>query len=64
MLVVCAWCEAEGRKYLIAEREPLADRRVTHTVCLDHRTELLSQLEQMSRTPGAAWPSLAAPSRG
>ena len=61
MIVVCAWCEAEGRKYLIAEREPLADRRVTHTVCLDHRTELLSQLEEMSRT---AWPSLAAPSRG
>jgi hypothetical protein len=63
MIVVCAWCAAEGRKDVIAEREPLADRRVTHTVCLDHRTELLSQLARMSRTTGTAWPSLAAPSR-
>ena len=63
MIVVCAWCEAEGRGDVMAEREPLDDRRVTHTVCLDHRTELLSQLARMSRTTGTAWPSLAAPSR-
>jgi hypothetical protein len=63
MIVVCAWCEAEGRGYVMAEREPLDDRQVTHTVCLEHRTELLSQLARMTRTSGIARPSLAASSR-
>ena len=62
MIVACAWCEAEGRSYVMAEREPLDDRRVTHSVCVEHRTELLSQLARMSRTPGGAR-SLAVPSR-
>jgi hypothetical protein len=61
MIVACAWCEAEGRRYVMAEREPLEDRRVTHTVCVEHRTELLSQLARMARTP--ARPSMAIPSR-
>jgi hypothetical protein len=60
MIVVCAWCEAEGRGYVLAEREPLDDRRVTHTVCLEHRTELLSQLARMAPI---VRPSLAAPCR-
>ena len=36
----------------MGEREPLEDRRVTHSVCVEHRTELLSQLARMSQTPG------------
>jgi hypothetical protein len=63
MIVACAWCEAEGRAYVVTEREPLDDRQVTHTVCLEHRTELLSQLARMALTSGTARPSLAAPSR-
>jgi len=62
MIVACAWCEAEGRSSVMAEREPLNDRRVTHSVCVEHRTELLSQLARMPRTPGGAR-SLAVPSR-
>jgi hypothetical protein len=62
MIVACAWCESEGRSYVMAEREPLEDRRVTHSVCVEHRTELLSQLARMSRSPGSAR-SLAVPSR-
>jgi hypothetical protein len=46
----------------MGEREPLEDRRVTHSVCVEHRTELLSQLARMSRTPGTGR-SLAVPSR-
>ena len=63
MIVVCAWCEAEGRGYVMAEREPLDDRQVTHTVCLEHRAELLGQLARMPRTAAIARPSLAASSR-
>ena len=61
MIVACAWCEAEGRPYVMAEREPLDDRRTTHTVCVEHRTELMSQLARMAPTP--ARPSMAVPSR-
>jgi hypothetical protein len=62
MIVACAWCEAEGRFAVMGEREPLEDRRVTHSVCVEHRTELLSQLARMPRTPGSGR-SLAVPSR-
>jgi len=62
MIVACAWCEAEGRFAVMAEREPFDDRRTTHSVCVEHRTELLSQLARMARTPGPG-PSLAVPSR-
>lgn len=63
MIVSCAWCEAEGRAYVMGEREPFEDRRVTHTVCVEHRTDLLGQLARMARTPGAPQSSLTAPSR-
>jgi hypothetical protein len=63
MIVACAWCEAEGRKYVMAEREPFDDRRVTHTVCVEHRTELLGQLARMARASGTPWSTLTAPSR-
>jgi len=46
----------------MAEREPFHDRRVTHSVCVEHSTELLSQLARMQRTPGNAR-SLAVRSR-
>jgi hypothetical protein len=62
MIVACAWCEAEGRFSVMAEREPFDDQRVTHSVCVEHRTELLSQLARMPRTRGNAR-SLAVPSR-
>ena len=62
MIVACAWCQAEGRAFVMAEREPFEDRRVTHSVCVEHHTELLSQLARMARTPGSAG-SLAVPSR-
>jgi hypothetical protein len=63
MIVSCAWCEAEGRVYVMGEREPFEDRQVTHTVCGEHRAELLGQLARMSRAPGAFRSSLTAPSR-
>jgi len=44
MIVVCAWCEAEGRPCVLAEREPLGDRTATHSVCALHRAALLAQL--------------------
>jgi hypothetical protein len=48
---------------VMAEREPFEDRRVTHTVCAEHRTELLGQLARMARTPGTTRPPLTTPSR-
>ena len=47
MIVVCAWCQAEGRLYVLAEREPLEDRTTTHTVCARHRAALLEELRRL-----------------
>jgi hypothetical protein len=53
MIVVCAWCEAEGRPFIIAEREPLEDRSPTHTACAYHRTVLLEQLRRLDQAEGS-----------
>ena len=47
MIVVCAWCEAEGQPYVLAEREPLEDRSQTHTACARHRAALYEELRRL-----------------
>ena len=47
MIVVCAWCEAEGRPHVLAEREPLEDRTPTHTACAHHRAVLYEELRRL-----------------
>jgi len=47
MIVVCAWCEAEGRPKVLAEREPLEDRSPTHTACAQHRAVLYEELRRL-----------------
>ncbi len=49
MIVVCAWCEAEGRPYVLTEREPLEDRTTTHTICARHRAALLEELRRLDQ---------------
>ena len=49
MIVLCAWCEAEGRPYVLAEREPLEDRSPTHTVCAHHRAALIEELRRLDQ---------------
>ena len=53
MIVVCAWCEAEGRRYVLAEREPFEDRTPTHTVCASHRAVLLEELRRLDQAEDA-----------
>ena len=48
MIVVCAWCEAEGLPYVLAEREPLEDRSPTHTACAQHQATLYEELRRMA----------------
>jgi hypothetical protein len=47
MIVVCAWCQAEGRPAVLAEREPLEDRSSTHTACAQHRAALYEELRRL-----------------
>jgi len=49
MIVVCAWCEAEGRPHVLAEREPFEDRSPTHTACARHRAALFEELERLDK---------------
>ena len=53
MIVVCAWCEAEGRPHVIAEREPLEDRTPTHTACAHHRAVLYEELRRLDQAEGS-----------
>lgn len=36
MLLVCAWCEREGRMGLLGETSPFDDPRTTHGICWMH----------------------------
>jgi hypothetical protein len=54
MIVVCAWCQAEGRPSFLAEREPLEDKTSTHTACEHHRAELLEELRRIEGSDAAA----------
>jgi hypothetical protein len=46
MKVICAWCEQEGRRTLIAEVE-LYDRKMTsHGICRHHKKVVLKQIQQ------------------
>jgi hypothetical protein len=47
MIVVCAWCQAEGRPYVLSEREPFEDRSETHTACAYHRAALFEELRRL-----------------
>lgn len=44
MLVICAWCRAEGQEGGMGEEAPLADRRVTHGICATHVRSLVRSL--------------------
>lgn len=44
MKVVCAWCLYEGKPGDLGEREPLEDPGVTHSICADHREQILEAL--------------------
>jgi hypothetical protein len=54
MIVVCAWCEAEGRPPVLAEREPLEDRSATHTACAHHQEILYEELRRLKAQDDAA----------
>jgi hypothetical protein len=46
MKVICAWCEQEGRHFLISEVE-LYDRQMTsHGICGDHKKVVLKHVQK------------------
>jgi hypothetical protein len=44
MKVACAWCEREGSRGFLREREPFDDPRETHGICRHHRERVLHEL--------------------
>lgn len=47
MKVICAWCEQEGKHFLISEVE-LYDRQMTsHGICGDHEKVVLEQIQRL-----------------
>ena len=52
MIVMCAWCEQEGRPAGLGERAPLDDQSKTHGICRRHTLDLLSH------TPSRSFPGV------
>src|SRR5438093_677350 len=48
VIVMCAWCEQEGRPAGLGERAPLDDQSKTHGICRRHAIELLNRLPSRS----------------
>jgi hypothetical protein len=48
MKIICAWCERDGLPALLGEREPLEDSSITHGICPQHLSQLLSTLSSAS----------------
>ena len=48
MKAICAWCESEGRRSDLGEREPFDNRVATHCICARHRGRLLELLPSKS----------------
>jgi hypothetical protein len=44
MIVICAWCKAS-----LGEKEPLADKHTTHSICGTCRTKLLARVPEHQR---------------
>mgnify|MGYP001610294211 CR=1 FL=1 len=53
MIVLCAWCQAEGQPARLGEKEPLADPRETHGICAAH-LEQIKQDVKARHTKGAS----------
>ena len=48
MKAICAWCESEGRRGDLGEREPFENPATTHCICPRHRERLLELLPSKS----------------
>lgn len=48
MRVVCAWCQHEGRPYLLRVGEPLDDTGETHGICDRHQQAILEMFPSTS----------------
>ena len=57
MRVVCSWCEAEGKRAIVREKEPFEDPEETHGVCPEHKDRLSeSDPKDLSRPSARAGP--------
>jgi hypothetical protein len=46
MTVVCAWCQREGRKQVLREKEPFDYRAVSHGICEEHSRTFLAEVRE------------------
>jgi len=48
MVIVCAWCEQDGRKALTREMEPDQQRSASHGMCEAHHQAFHAQLHALT----------------
>jgi len=46
MTVVCAWCQRQGRKTVLREKEPLDSPVVSHGICEEHAVAFIAEARE------------------
>ncbi|MGH7348304.1 MAG: hypothetical protein ACREK4_25590 [Candidatus Rokuibacteriota bacterium] len=47
MMIVCAWCQRQGRETVLREKEPLDHPIVSHGICEEHARAFLDELRDV-----------------
>lgn len=49
MMLLCAWCEQEGRHAFMCEAEPRDQASQSHGICEAHEKELLMRIQKLRK---------------
>ena len=60
MRVICAWCQREGRSWLLRIGEPIDDPSETHGICDRHQQAMLEMFPSRS-FPSTRWLLIVSP---
>src|SRR5205085_4754597 len=60
MRVICAWCQREGRSWLLRIGEPIDDTSETHGICDRHQQAMLEMFPSRS-FPSTRWLLIVSP---
>jgi hypothetical protein len=60
MRVICAWCQREGRSWLLRIGEPIDDTSETHGICDRHQQAMLEMFPSRS-FPSTRWLLVVSP---
>ena len=52
MIVMCAWCQLQGRPAMLGEKEPRDTAVISHGICDEHALFVLAEARRSMKPPG------------